>query len=73
MTGGVIAELPAKGSHLADLALYRQADGSIHLFVTHMDPRLIETTGEGVPDRLKIIADWVVEGAITMSEMFDEE
>lgn len=62
-----------KGSHLADLTLWREADGTIRLNVTRMDPLLIETTGEEVPDRLKIIADWVVEGAVNMSEMFDAE
>jgi hypothetical protein len=39
----MIAELPAKGSHLADLTLWRNANGSIMLSVTHMEPRLIET------------------------------
>lgn len=65
--------LPQKGSHLADLRLVREADGTIRLFVTEMNPRLIETTGEEVADRLKIIADWVVDGAVNMSEMFDGE
>ncbi len=70
MIAGVIAQ---KGSHLADLRLFRDADGTIRLCVIDMDPRLIETTGEEVPDRLKIIADWVVEGAVNMSEMFDAD
>jgi hypothetical protein len=67
----MIHEIPPKGSRLATLELHRHADGSIHMSVIDMDPRLIETTGEEVPERLKIIADWAVEGAVNMSEMFD--
>lgn len=67
----MIVEIPQAGSHLCDLRLWRDADGTIRLNVTNMNPRLIETTGEEVSDRLKIIADWVVEGAVNMAEQFD--
>jgi hypothetical protein len=67
----MIPSIPSRGSHLADLTLWRDADGKIIMSVTNMRPELIETTGEEVGDRLKIIADWAVEGAIAMSETFD--
>lgn len=67
----IAGSIAPKGSWLCELQLWREVDGTIRMAVTDMDPRLIETTGEEVPDRLKIIADWAVEGAANMAEVFD--
>ena len=59
------------GSHLADLRLTRLVDGTFELSVIEMHPRLIETTGAEVPDRLRIIAGWVMDAAPRMAEAFN--
>jgi hypothetical protein len=63
-----LVRLPEKGSHLADLTLTRDTDGTPRLTITHMHPRLIETTGKEVPDRIQIICGWVEEGAKRLRE-----
>jgi hypothetical protein len=68
-----VESLPEVGSYLCTLTLHRRANGEIHMNVTDMPPRLIETTGEEVPDRMEIIADWAVEGAARMVALWEKD
>jgi hypothetical protein len=68
MMAAEIASIPAAYSHLCSIELYREADGRIRAEVSFMPPRLIETTGEEVPDRMQIIAGWLEQGAQHMRE-----
>lgn len=48
------------GSHLCTIRLHRHADGTIGCVLQgDMDPRLIETTGDDVVDRMEIMARWI--------------
>lgn len=55
-----------RGSLLCTISLSRRADGTIEARLEEMAPRLIETTGEEVADRVAIIARWLREGAEDM-------
>lgn len=55
--------IEARGSRLATIDLWRMPDGRVEGRLLHMDPRLIETTGEDVPDRLRAVADWTLSAA----------
>lgn len=68
----ILAPIRQAGSYLCTLRLVRHANGEIHMNVEDMPPALIETTGEEVPDRVEIIADWAVEGAARMVELWRE-
>jgi hypothetical protein len=54
---------PQPGSRLCDIRIFRWPDGSIRAELLDMDPRLIETTGVEVVDRLRQIAAWVADAA----------
>lgn len=60
----------SEGSYLCTLRLIRKANGEVHMNVEDMPPRLIETTGDEVADRVEKIADWAVEGAARMVEQW---
>lgn len=55
-------------SFLCGVEFYRKPDGSIHAKLMEMDGDLIETTGDDVASRMEIIADWIRQGAQSMSE-----
>lgn len=52
-----------EGSFLLSVDFYRFPSGQIRAVPTFMPPDLIETTGHEVPDRMRIVAGWVEEGA----------
>jgi hypothetical protein len=58
-----IREIQQAGSQLCIVDLCREADGSISAEIIHMPPRLIETTGIEVADRMQIVAGWLDAGA----------
>ena len=53
-------KLPERTSHLCTIGIYRKANGSIGCTLCgDMSPRLIETTGNEVVDRMEIMAEWI--------------
>lgn len=56
------------GSRLATIELWRMPDGAVHGRIRHMEPRLIDTTGQDVPDRLRIVAGWTMEAAAHLED-----
>jgi len=50
-------------SFLCNFSLYRRLDGAIAARLIEMDGGLIETTGHDIASRMKIIAEWVKQGA----------
>lgn len=55
-----VAQIPERTSHLCTISIYRRADGTIGCtLLGDMSPRLIETTGDQVSDRMEIMAGWI--------------
>jgi len=54
------------GTILCVIQLWRRPDGSIQSVLSSMDGALIETTGDDVPSRVAIVADWIRQGADDM-------
>lgn len=55
-----VTKIPEFTSHLCSISIYRRADGSVGCtLLGDMNPRLIETTGVEVSDRMDIMAGWI--------------
>ncbi len=67
-----IARIADRTSHLCSISIYRRADGTIGCaLLPDMHPRLIETTGKEVVDRMLIMAGWIDAAAADFRKQAD--
>ena len=61
---------PADGSWLATVALWRRPDGTLIVTCADLPKGLIESMAadarDPVPTRIRLLADWITEGAAAM-------